>query len=255
MFNLLTDAWIPTNTGLLSVIGAMEPAADVLDVTTSPIVRLAIVRLLVALRSWGGDLMAHREWFNLDTAFQVDGLPEASARNAIDILNMSDGNGVALSPLPMTKVKPEELAMALVVSYFCDRGGLKARVIGLPISAQMPLHVGRRVAMERGVNLREILEKNAIESSDYLPPWVIGMSYPEYDKPNSTLELFLWPWRRLQIHGDGITIAPGSPMSKEVIDPWVIDKASLKHMREQPQEKQITALVLNQASPIASWVA
>jgi hypothetical protein len=41
-----------------------------------------------------------------------------------------------------------------------------------------------------------------------------------------------------------------------VVDPWVIDKASLKHRAEEPSDEfEVTALVLNQSLPVACWVA
>lgn len=250
--NLFSDRWIPTDRGLVS-LGNWGQA---IEVAAPPITRLAIVRLLMAIDAWGGELSDYAEWFDLATAFQVDGLPAASARSARDIINMTDGNGVAWSPLPEKATTDADLAQALVTAYFCDRGGLKARVEGLPISAQLPPHMGRLVRMKRGSSIVELIDNNPVKhDSDYQPPWVTGMIYPEHKTPRDELELLLWPWRRLQIHGDGITIAPGAQIDKAVADPWVVEKASLKHLNiAADDDYEVTALVLNQAMPVACWV-
>lgn len=254
--NLLTDAWIPTNTGLRS-LGCWH---GINTIATPPMTRLAIVRLMASIDAWeardeGNNLEDYAGWFDLNTAFQVEGLPAESARTPREIINMIDGNNPALSPEPIKRWNDAELAQALVTAYFCDRGGLKARLPGLPISAQTPLHIGKRVKLNRGNSIRDVLDKNKITyNSDYEPPWVTGMVYPEHDTPRDDLELFLWPWRRLQIHDQGITIAAGSGINKDAVDPWVIDKASLKHLDESPNEEyEVIALALHQAKPLACW--
>lgn len=263
--NLFLDPWIPVTTTNGSTIAPLylltgESAYDVLTIDCHPVCRMAILRLLMAIHVWEGAdraVMDCCDWFDLSTAFQVDGLPESSARSAHEIIDMSDGNGVAWAPLPEKPTADADLAMALVTTAFCDRGGLKARVPGLPISAQMPLHVGRRVRLVRGSSIGALVENNPVRyDSDYQPPWVTGMVFPDHTTPRDELELLLWPWRRLQVIGGGITIAPGAPIDKAVVDPWCIDKASLKHLREPADEvHEVTALVMNQAMPIACWVA
>ena len=265
--NLFLDPWIPATTRNGSAIVPLysltgEAAHDVSTIDCHPVCRMAILRLLMAIHSWegredGNSVMDCCDWFDLSNAFQVDGLPQSSARSAHEIIDMSDGNGVAWSPLPERVVTEADLAMALVTAAFCDRGGLKARVAGLPISAQMPLHVGRRVRLVRGSSIGALVENNPVRyDSDYQPPWVTGMVFPSHTEPRDELELLLWPWRRLQIFGDGITIAPGASIDKAVVDPWCIDKASLKHLREAADEvHEITALVMNQAMPVACWIS
>ena len=144
-----------------------------------------------------------------------------------------------------------------MTAYFCDRGGLKARVPGLPISAQTPAHVGRNVRLKRGTTIAELLENNPVESSgEYSPPWVSGaLEMPKHDKPRDQLELLMWPWRRLQLFPIGITIAPGAPIDKSVVDPWAIDKSKIADALNPPDEQfEVTGFVLNQALPIACWL-
>jgi hypothetical protein len=254
MFNLIRDSWIPTNKGLM-------PLGDwrsINQVIAPPMSRLAIVRLLVAIEAWerqGNQLSDYSDWFDLSRAFQVTGLPADSAKSPSAIVLMEDGNGIALRPLPHAPVTDAELALGLVTAYFCDRGGLKTRVPGLPISAQTPHCVGRRIKLRRGDNFAALIEANRIEySGESIAIWADGQ--PTSDTPIDHLELLLWPWRRLQIHGDGITIAPGLPMAKDVPDPWAIDKAALRHQSEpRDAEFEITALVMNQATPVACWIA
>jgi hypothetical protein len=268
--NLFSDRWIPVTTiegqRIVPFSNLISPAGfEVLSIDCHLVSRMAIIRLAMAWKAWADRTqvvgqkpldLVHRDWFDLATAFQVGGLPESSARSAQDIIDMTDGNGVAWSPLPAALTTEADLAMALVTAAFCDRGGLKARVEGLPISAQTPLHVGQRVGLKRGGSIGELLENNPVKyESDYQPPWVTGMVYPEHKTPRDELELLLWPWRRLQIFGSGITIAPGAPIDKSVVDPWCIEKASLKHLNNPAEDdREVTALVMNQAMPVACWI-
>jgi hypothetical protein len=264
--NLLTTHWIPVqpigNEPLTqaSIADLLTHGDRYADIITTPIARISILRLLFSINAWieqGGSLDLYKEWFDLKTAFQVGGLPKSSARLASEIISMNDGNGVAWSPKPLQKSTYSDIAIALVVSYLSDRGGLKARVPGLPISGQVPLHMGRRIKTKRGNTIAEIVSNNPVGyEGNYQPPWVTGLIYPGYSKPSCELELLLWPWRRLQVFGDRITIAPGAPIDKTTVDPWVIDKASLKHLAEPiDPDYQVTHLVLNQAMPVASWIA
>jgi hypothetical protein len=260
--NIFSDPWIRTSqpsgeavVSLSHLIG--DTGYEVIDIIAPPMSRLAIIRLCMALRAYSSRYGAiDPTWFDLASALQVSGLSEGSTRQPLDIINMSDGNGVAWSPIPQKDTTDADRALALVTAYFCDRGGLKARMPGLPISAQCPLHVGMRVSLERGDSIGRILDNNPVNyDSAYQPPWVTGMSYPDHKVPQDDMELLLWPWRRIQMFDSGLTIVAGAPIDKTVIDPWVIDKASLKHMTEPSCEThEITALVLNQASPLACWV-
>ena len=255
-FNLYSDPWIPTDRGPYPL-----KVWHFSRIECHPVTRLAIVRLMMAIDVWEhaaseNDIGDYQEWFDLATAFQTPGLPVDSARHPEDIINMADANSVAWSPFPKKPVTPELLAQALVTAYFCDRGGLKARVPGLPISAQSPLHMGMRVGLKRGETIRELLDNNPVKyDGKYQPPWVTGLTMPKHSVPQDELELLLWPWRRIQVFETGITIAPGAPIDKSTVDPWVIDKAGLKHLDVEPNpETEITALVLNQAMPVACWL-
>jgi hypothetical protein len=146
------------------------------------------------------------------------------------------------------------VVIALITAYMCDLGGFKARVPGLPISAKVPLHVGKRVQLAAGATIGELIENNPVRhDSDYVAPWVGGIDFAQTECRDE-LELLLWPWRRLQIYGDKIVIAPGASMGKPFVDPWVLDKAKLSQLDEPaPEGFEITALVLNQALPVACW--
>jgi hypothetical protein len=255
--NLFSDPWIPCADSRDRAIVDLISGSDA-QLSGHPVSRMAIVRLLMAVNAWvlaGGEM--NPDWWDLATAFQMGGLPEASARSPIEIIDMTDGNGVAWSPLPAPAVTERDTAIALITAYSCDRGGFKARVEGLPISGQVPLHLGQRFQLVAGANITEVLANNPVKhDSDYQPPWVAGMIYPEHKIPRDELELLLWPWRRLQITPSGIVIAPGAPIEKTTVDPWSIGKASLKHLQEPAVDGfETIALVLNQAMPVACWVA
>lgn len=218
--------------------------------------RLAIIRLLQSLTVFGGGYDV--DYFNLGVFLQVGGLSESSARSPQAIIDMSDGNSVAFTPMPLPSFGPEVMAQALVTAYFCDRGGLKARITGLPISAQMPAHVGRNVRLKRGSTIGELLRNNPIASnSDYQPPWRSGaLEYPKHDTPRDDVELLMWPWRRVQVFCGGITIAPGAPINKAIVDPWSDGKSKLSDLSVPPDDEfEVTRLVLNQALAIACWTS
>lgn len=256
-FNLMNDPWIPATgrSSVASLRDLLEDGNSYESIDCPPMTRIAIIRLLQALTVFdGGDV----NYFDLGVFLQVGGLPESSAREPQAIIDMSDGNSVAFTPMPLPSIESELMALALVTAYFCDRGGLKARVPGLPISAQMPAHVGRNIRMKRGNTIEDLLRKNPIQSnSEYLPPWRSGiLEYPRHDTPRDNAELIMWPWRRLQVFSQGITIAPGAPINKTIADPWSDGKSKLSDLSEQPDDEfEVTRLVLNQALPIACWTS
>jgi hypothetical protein len=213
--------------------------------------RVATFRLLQAINAMPPT--SSDDYFGLTRFLQVGGLPESGVRSPLHIINMVDSNSIAFDPSP-SKLTPVDFAQGLVAAYFCDRGGLKSRVPGLPISAQMPLHVGQKIRYEAGTSLAEMLELNPISSGgEFMPPWLHGdLKFPAHNKPRDLLELILWPWRRLRVFASGITICPGAPIDKTVLDPWSQGKARLKD-RHEDADGDVTYLVLNQALPLACW--
>ncbi len=262
--NLLTDPWVPVleqnnRPGEASLLRLLTDGS-ILDITGQPMTRLAVLRLLMAMKAWrdrGGDDFQEQS-FSLSTFLQTALPAECKGLRPELIIQMSDKNGVAWSPTPRKPSPPEIFAQAVVTAYFCDRGGLKARVPGLSISGQTPFHVGTQVRMVSGETVLERLDNNPVdwEPDDYQPPWVGGVKFPEGSKPRHDLELLLWPWRRVCITDNGVVVAPGAVMSTEVKDPWVLGKALVRHYRDKPEEGfEITNLALQQASPLACWIS
>lgn len=259
-FSLLTDPWVNV-VGLngqqecMGLGSAISQAERLTDIAEPPMTRLAILRLLLAMQA-AGDLEGN--WDIRDGFLQVDGLPASSARLAIDVLTMQDGNGVALSPTnDPTPTDDATLAKALITAFMCDRGGLKARAKGLPISAATPLHVGQLIAFRRGETLADFLELNAIPPSTWVPWWKRPVNY---DDPwdGDMVHYLLWPWRRVQVIGAGrLVVAAGVKFSGLESDPWSLGRAGLRHLGgiDANYDADITAIVLSQASPVAAWVA
>ena len=262
--------------GSVSIHRLIKHAEQIEDVVLPPVQRLAVLRLLLAVMSKsGGDaskniLSVNALGFSpvaalygpvVDSArfepgfLQVVGLPASSARNCRDVLDMRDENGMALDPTPPPKPAPERDALALLTSYFCDRPGLKARVSGLSISGQCPLHMGRTTVYRSWENLAEFMVLNWIpEAHAYL----------------------MHRWRRLELVAPGqLVIAPGDPwLETDYRDPWVLRKCAPVHQGraitgamvadderagEAVQRLAIgdaidtTGVALSQASPLAIW--
>lgn len=263
--NLYLDSWIPVSgrsslTDLASLQELLENGSEYSDIVSQPMTRIGIIKLLQAM---GTSSQIDSDYFDLGRFLQVGGLPVASTRHPQHIIDMVDGNSVALSPKTDQVPSDSVMAQALITAYFCDRGGLKARVPGLPISAQTPLHVGRNIRLRRGATVEELLKNNPIESKgEYKTPWQTPpgkhsqVSIPRHDVPRDALEMTMWPWRRVQIIEGGIAIAPGAPMSKAVADPNALAKSKLPDLSLPPDDDfEVTRLVLNQALAIACWRA
>lgn len=262
IFNLLTDHWIravtasgqPVTVSLEVVLLEGESLADIVE---PPMTRLAILRLLLAMNSsqWQGGKFG---LMGEDAFLQVEGLPLDSARTPENILAMQDGGGPALGPVNKAAAITEpDLARALVTAYFCDRGGLKARGPGLPISAAKPLHVGQLVAFKAANNLGEFLALNAVPASDWAPWWYRPIDYGEAFA-GDLVQYLLWPWRRVRVTEQGVVIAAGTKFTGLDNDPWVIGRAALRHLnglgKDAPEyDADVTALVLSQATPVACW--
>lgn len=257
-FCLLTQPWVDTvdmngRFECLSLSELIGRAADLADIIETPATRLAILRLLLAVTAVG-DVSGN--WDIYDGFLHVTGLPESSARSARAILDMQDGRGVALSP----DTDPDDTshattAKALLSAFMCDRGGLKARVPGLPISGVKPMCMGQLIAFRHGSTLADFLELNAIEPSDWVPWWQRPVDYEEA-WGGSMAHYLLWPWRRVQVTRPGqIVVAAGQKFSGLTDDPWSLGRASLRHLNgiECDYAADVTAIVLNQALPVAAW--
>lgn len=267
MFSLLSDPWVPVtwNDGtkeLVSLSAILENLSKIDDITGNPLVRLSILRLLLAISSTPYSPIDYPDLFNLygegeNTGFlQVKGVPESSAKSAWSVCAMADGNNAALNP----NVDPgghKETAWALLVAFFCDRGGLKANMPGVSRSARKPLHMGRITAFKEWSNLAEFIEFNKVEDSDWLPWWVRPLDFSE-PYSGSQAHLLLWPWRRITVFRPGwLAIAAGSDLP-DADDPFTVAYASLKRLRGDfskveilPGTYDFTGVALNQASPLA----
>lgn len=271
-FDLLTDPWVSTTEGVVPLIELMANPGRYQDITESPLTRHAVLRLLLAIEgvSMGnqpqpGEMLLRGDG---DRAgfLQVAGLP-TEGRSPWAILSLQDNNNAALSPVNDPRpCSDADLARALVTAFFCDRGGLKAQVKGLPISGSKPTHMGQLIAWRWGANLQDFLDLNAIPTSEWVPWWKRPV---QYDEPwdGSTLHYLMWPWRRLQVNQATVTVAAGSSFAdKTVTDPWAVGRAGLKHvygrvdlatLAGEPGADwawAVQGLVLNQATPVA-WVS
>ena len=274
-FDLLTDPWVATTQGLASLLELSANPASYQDITESPLTRHAVLRLLLAIDGASMDNQPRPGEMRLRATddrpgfLQTTGLP-GEGRSPWAILSLQDANNAALSPLSDPRPCSEpDLARALVTAFFCDRAGLKAQVKGLPISGSKPTHMGQLIAWRWGNNLEDFLRLNAIQVSDWVPWWKRPV---KYDEPwdGSTLHYLMWPWRRLQVNQDTVTIASGASFpDKTVADPWAVGRAGLKHVygrvevetlvedKDKPDGSgwawAVQGLVLNQATPVA-WV-
>lgn len=260
VFSLLVDPWFSVRAGdeirQASIWNALD--RDVHDIAEPPLTRLAILRLLIAVESWHGICL--EEGFNLYGSpgfLQVEGMPESAARSPRSIISIEDGNGPALNPLPRSEVIDDAaIARALVTAFFCDRGGLKSRLPGVPISGQRPLLMGQLIAHHKGSDLADLVNRNVVEWGEFKPWWCRPVTF---DEPftGSMGQYLLWPWRRLQaFSGRGVAIAAGQKLTGMDTDPWAWGRASLKHLNgiENPAyDADLTGLVLVQASAIACW--
>lgn len=254
--NLYSDPWVPVTgrSSMASLQDLLEEGDRYVSINASPMTRLAIIRLLQALRVCPSKTF---EYFDLDVFLQIGGLPPGG-RSPQDIIDMVDGNSVAFSPKDDRPVSDSVMAQAVLSAYSCDRAGLKARMPGLPIAGQMPAHVGRDVKLKRGASVAELLDNNPIEAKgEYQPPWITGfLEMPKHDVPRDQLELIMWPWRRVQILDQKIAIAPGAPVQKSVTDPSAGGKSKLfDRSAAADPDFEVTHLVLNKALPIACWIS
>lgn len=255
-FDLWRGAWIPLvtkdgNTVRQGLYEAVTFANDFVDVDLSPVPRMAVIRLMLAVVSSPYPV----KQMPLFRGFlQCPGLPHAP-RTPKAILEMEDDANAALSPSTDPQpCKPADLALALVTAYFCDRPGLKTRMQGAAISGSRPLCMGMVTAMPCGDTLADLLEMNRVDGGDWKPWWCRPI---DYDEPftGDPVQYILWPWRRLSVSLHGITIVAGVPLVNAT-DPWVIGRASVKtvfDLGDMAPEAQcdITAVALSQASPIA----
>ena len=283
-FDLLIDPWVSTSQGLASLLDLTANPARYQAITEAPLTRHAVLRLLLAIgasmdnQPQPGEMLL-RATDDRPGFLQTTGLP-TEGRTPWAILSLQDANNAALSPLSDSRPCTDpDLARALVTAFFCDRGGLKAQVKGLPISGAKPLHMGQLIAWKQGKNLEDFLNLNAIEGSDWVPWWKRPV---DYDEPwdGSTLHYLMWPWRRLQVNQGSVTIAAGVGFKGNVphmrgggsgesggsgsalSDPWAVGRAGLKHVYgkvklsdlvTEPGDWSVSGLMLNQATPVA-WI-
>jgi hypothetical protein len=258
-FDLWVDPWIPVVmaggriVSRLSVREVVGMADDIEDIDLSPVPRMAVLRLLLAVVS--SPYSVYEMPLFGDRAFlQSPGLPHAP-RSPRAILQMEDDANAALSP--NTDPQPctaADLAQALVTAYFCDRPGLKTRMPGVSISGSRPLCMGMVTAMPCGDTLGDLLKLNRVQGGRWEPWWHRSINYYEPFTGDPVQQL-LWPWRRLSVSPEGITIVAGEPLTGAT-DPWVIGRASIKTVLDlgdmAPSARcDITAVALSQASPIA----
>lgn len=255
-------------TQMVSLHNLVHHADQIVDIVAPPLTRLALLRWLLlrdavsphpplgmptSCRLYGQHMFP--DLFDAGALQCSEDLPVASARSSRDILELRDGNNMALDPTPEPAPTPERDVLALVTAYFCDRPGLKARAAGLPISGQCPLHMGRTTVFRAWNNLAEFVELNRVDGmADYLGH----------------------RWRRLQFVARGrLVIAAGDQWTDpEFRDPWVLRKSHPSHVGKPvtgemvaDEERagafvrglkigdaiDITGVALQQASPLAIW--
>lgn len=242
----------------VSLSDALNMADDIKDVTLSPVPRMAVIRLLLAVKSSPYSVY-EMPLFGGRAFLQCPGLPDAP-RTPRAILEMEDDANAALSPRTDPQAtSPAAIAQALVTAYFCDRPGLKTRMPGVSISGSRPLCMGMVTAMPCGDTLGDLLSMNRQQGGDWVPWWHRSIDYWE-PFTGDPVQYLLWTWRRLQASPHGITIVAGEPLVGAT-DPWVIGRASVKtvfNLGDMAPAAQcdITAVALSQASPVAirQWI-
>lgn len=256
-FNLLHDPFISVSVGgcckKVGLLGATK--AD--DITLSPIPRIAVIRLLIAIAAWekrtGKSVESYADWFDIECAFQSpDVVEKGSAFSPLMVINCWSNNNPALCP-NIDKSAPETLALALLVGYFQDKSGQKSGGVFGGTSSTAPPYYGKIQKLKRGKTIRELMDNNPIDySSEYQPPWETGeIVYPLYKEPKDELELLLWPHRALRVEKGNIIFYNGSPISNTVKDPFCDESARLKDVKRQPDpEVEQTIVVTHQAKII-----
>jgi hypothetical protein len=253
---------------VISLSNLVRHADQIVDIMAPPLTRLALLRWLLlcdavkplsphgmptSCRLYGRHMFP--DLFDTGALQCSEALPVASARSSRDILELRDGNNMALDPTPEPEPTPEQDILALITAYFCDRPGLKARAAGLPISGQCPVHMGRTTVFRAWDNLAEFVERNRVDGmADYLGH----------------------RWRRLQFVAKGrLVIAAGDEWTDmEFRDPWVLGKSHPNHVGRTITAEMVadekragafvqglkigdaidtTGIALQQASPLAIW--
>ena len=271
-FNLALDAWIPTDQGDRSLLDVLNPElGPILDINLDVVPRLAVLRLLIAIASYYGScdrafqgLSDASDRFDLyGGVFQCPGVPESAGRRARDIIEMVDDGNLALDPADRETTSDKLTAIALIVAYFCDRPGIKARMAGVGLSGNCPLHMGKITALRWGRSLRDSIDLNIVPvDAGFVPPWLGDLDFSR-TIPTSPGDFLLWPWRRVRVIRPGIVgVCAGSPVSKNwTSDPLVVGRASPSR---KPLDYEafkdrgdgvydMSAIDLNQASPRGAW--
>lgn len=259
MFSLLTDPWIHIRSHdryqIASLNDLLENASDIHDIEENPIVRLAILRLLLSLHLSPPSTDANFELFGEEAFLQIDDL-DADGKPARMITLMEDANNIAWTPENLAAdFSYATTAKGLVTAFFCDRGGQKTHYGNLK-SAQLPLYMGKLIRFHWRKTLADFLSLNSadIGTSSFVPWWERPI---EFDEPwdGSLLHYLLWPWRRLKVPRPGyVIVAPGAKFTAEFQEPWVVKTAQIKDFNSTESEfdADFTGIVLKQATPLAA---
>lgn len=255
--NLVFDKWIASSCGTLSLLDLFEKDAE--DISLPPISRVAVLRLCLWIlwqaqgspvkwlkgKAQDFDLMGASRFMQSQDIGEVSGT--LSARDAHQIINQIDAGNPALDPNGVFNRMSVEAstAVALVTAYMADRGGIKAgsadtKAKGIPLSGSFPAIVNKYVVMYSGDTILDALNKNfALMTQD-------------------VAAAIMFPWRNLWVKQMGkIIVCAGSKSTAS--DPWAGNRArplfnpESNFGTELTGDVEISAIVCNQAKPIAHW--